>query len=256
LEIDDEFPGGRKDFRIPVGKPGGTVRVTVEHERRNCGTGPGGFQPGNTCAHSKTADVASGAAKGAALGAGSAVVSLAPYPPYIAKGAAVGAAIGAAKGLADNLTRASRIKAKISEIGTTEKKVASMVKKLGGTEKTKADVKGDALQITVVNSHGQKAFHVDMTKDKIVVYPRRPTGKLSDTEISRVKAIAKASVPKTTEIVVKSHSRAYVAKLIKSGFKVIADTAGSLIAAYVVPPILDIAEGEIKYELNRRRRAR
>lgn len=29
LEIDDEFPSGRQDFRISVGKPGGSIKVTV-----------------------------------------------------------------------------------------------------------------------------------------------------------------------------------------------------------------------------------
>ena len=32
LSIDDEFPGGRKDFRINVGKPGGSVDVTISNE--------------------------------------------------------------------------------------------------------------------------------------------------------------------------------------------------------------------------------
>jgi hypothetical protein len=253
---DDDFKEGKFTDKSSRSLSLRMESLKAFYESRNCGTGPGGFQPGNTCAHSKTADVASGAAKGAAFGAASAAISVAPYPPYVAKGAAIGAAVGAAQGLTNNLTRSGRIKAKISEIGTTERKVASMVKKLGGTEKTKADVKGDALHITVVNSKGQKTFNVDMTKTKITVYPRRATGKLSDSEISRVKSIAKSSVPKTTEIVVKSNSQAYVAKLIRSGFKVLANTAGALIAAYVAPVALDIAEGEIKYELNRRRRAR
>lgn len=30
IEIDDEFPGGRQDFRLSVGRPGGSVQVTVE----------------------------------------------------------------------------------------------------------------------------------------------------------------------------------------------------------------------------------
>lgn len=256
LELDDEFPGGRKDFRISVGKPGGSVKVATVKESRNCGIGPGGFQAGNTCAHSKGADVAKGAAKGAALGAASAVVGAAPYGPYVAKGAAIGAATGAAKGLIDHSTRAGRIKDKIAEIGTTEKKVEDMVAKLGGTAKTKADVVGDALHISVVNSQGQRAFHVDMTKEKITVYPRRPSGMLSHAEIERVRDVAKQSVPKTTEIVVKSHSKSYVAVLIKSGFKVIADATGVLLAAYVVPPVADIAHGEVKYEINRARRKR
>lgn len=30
LRLDDEFPDGRKDFAIPVGKPGGRIRVKVD----------------------------------------------------------------------------------------------------------------------------------------------------------------------------------------------------------------------------------
>ena len=34
LQIDDEFPGGRKDFRLSVGKPGGSIRVNVIQDPR------------------------------------------------------------------------------------------------------------------------------------------------------------------------------------------------------------------------------
>ncbi len=33
LQIDDEFPNGRKDFRLNVGRPGGSIRVKVENEQ-------------------------------------------------------------------------------------------------------------------------------------------------------------------------------------------------------------------------------
>lgn len=32
LQIDDEFPNGRKDFRLSVGRPGGSIRVAVSNE--------------------------------------------------------------------------------------------------------------------------------------------------------------------------------------------------------------------------------
>lgn len=32
LELDDEFPNGRRDFRINVGRPGGSIRVRVEND--------------------------------------------------------------------------------------------------------------------------------------------------------------------------------------------------------------------------------
>jgi hypothetical protein len=72
LELDDEFPGGRKDFRINAGKPGGSIKVNVGEpaiskemqseesttelsapegfNQLDCGTGAGGFKPGNDCA--------------------------------------------------------------------------------------------------------------------------------------------------------------------------------------------------------------
>jgi hypothetical protein len=34
LQIDDEFPDGRKDFRLSVGKPGGSIRVNVSQDLR------------------------------------------------------------------------------------------------------------------------------------------------------------------------------------------------------------------------------
>ena len=34
LQIDDEFPDGRKDFRLSVGKPGGSIRVNVIQDPR------------------------------------------------------------------------------------------------------------------------------------------------------------------------------------------------------------------------------
>src|SRR5690606_12944154 len=33
LELDDEFPNGRRDFRINVGRPGGSIRVRVENDQ-------------------------------------------------------------------------------------------------------------------------------------------------------------------------------------------------------------------------------
>ncbi len=33
IELDDEFSNGRKDFRIPVSRPGGSIRVGIGHVR-------------------------------------------------------------------------------------------------------------------------------------------------------------------------------------------------------------------------------
>lgn len=42
LELDDEFPNGRRDFRINVGRPGGSIRVRVENDPT--APGPSGAQ--------------------------------------------------------------------------------------------------------------------------------------------------------------------------------------------------------------------
>lgn len=223
-------------------------------QARNCGTGSGGFQKGNTCAGAVAADVAKGAAKGAVTGAAGAIGSLAPYPPYMAKGAAVGAAIGAVKGLYDNKMRPTRVMNKISEIGTTEKKVASLVRKLGGTDKSSADVRGKNLTIAVKNDSGKKIFHVEMNDKGVTIYPRRATGSLSTKEISRIKKIAKESVPKSVSVVVKSSSKSYLAKLVRSGFRVIADAAGTVIATSVLAPAADVAVGEAIYSVKKARK--
>jgi hypothetical protein len=220
---------------------------------RNCGNGPGGFQPGNTCASGKLADAAKGAAKGAVSGAAAAAGGLAPYPPYVAKGAAVGAVAGAVKGLYDNKMRPTRVMEKIAEVGSTEKKISSLVKKLGGTPSSSADVSRGKLQLTVRNEAGKKIFHVQIGKEDVVIYPRSATGTLSDKQIARVRQVAKESVPKNVSIEVKSSSKAYIGRLVRNGFKVAADAAGKLIATAVFAPVADTVVGEATYSLKKKR---
>ena len=215
----------------------------------NCGIGPGGFQAGNTCASGKAADAAKGAAVGAVHGTLAAAGGLAPYPPYMIKGAAVGATLGAVKGLYDNAKQPTRVMAKISELGSSEKQVSSLVKDLGGHPRSLAQVKRGRLQLTVRNPAGKKIFHVEMDKKNITIYPRRATGELSDKQIAMVKRAAKDAMPKSVRIAVKSSSRAYIVKLVKNGFRVTADAIGSLMAAYVGLPLADLAEGEVKWRI-------
>ena len=217
------------------------------HQSRNCGTGSGGFQKGNTCAGGVVADVAKGAIKGAASGAIMAAGSLAPTPQYVAAGAGVGAAAGAVKGLYDNRRRPTRVLKTIERIGSSEEKVSSLVKKLGGTPKSSADVSGKKLVLTVRNKGNKKSFTVEMDDNEIVVYPRQKADPLTSSEISRVQEIAKEASGKTVSVVVKSSSKSYTAKLVRKGFKVAANAAGELIASIVVPPAADVVIGDLAY---------
>jgi len=222
-------------------------------ESRNCGTGSGGFQKGNTCASGLIADATKGAVKGAASGATIAAGALSPTPQHIAAGAGVGAAVGLVKGIRDNRLRPTRVLKKIESIGSSEEKVAALVEKLGGTPKSSADVTGKKLVLTIRDKEGKKSFHVEMDEDEIVVYPRKATGQLSGSEIERVKEIASEAAGKTVAVVVKENSKAYSAKLVKSGFKVAANAAGELIASTVVPPVADTVVGDLIYAAKKAR---
>jgi hypothetical protein len=210
-------------------------------QSRNCGTGEGGFQKGNTCAGGKIADAAVGAAKGAIKGAAVAAGAVGPFPPYIAKGAAVGAAVGAVKGLYDNSMQPTRVMEKINEIGTNEEQVAALVQRLGGSPTSVARVKDGKLTLRVNNSKGEKVFDVEMGKSKYTITPARKSGTLSSSEIAQVKKIADENSPKEVSVVVKSKSPSYVAKLVRKGFQVTANAAGTLVATVVLPTSASVA---------------
>lgn len=210
-------------------------------QARNCGTGEGGFQKGNTCASGKIADAAAGAAAGAIKGAAVAAGTVGPFPPYVVKGAAVGAAVGAVKGLYDNSMQPTRVMQKIDEIGTSEKQVAGLVKRLGGSPQSVAKVKGGKLTLQVKNSKGEKVFDVEMGKSQYTITPSRKSGTLTSDEIAQVKKIADENSPKEVSIVVKSKSPSYMAKLVRKGFKVTANAAGTLVATVVLPTSASVA---------------
>ena len=220
-------------------------------EARNCGNGPGGFQTGNTCAKGAAADAAKGAVAGAVKGAVTGLVT--GGPAAVKPGAAIGAAYGAVKGVYDNQMRPTRVKNAIDKVGSSEVKIASLVKSLGGTKSSSANVKGGKLTLTIRNSSGKKTFHVEMTKDKITFYPRRATGQLTDKEISRIKGVAKDSFPKSVSIVVKNSSSAYVARLVKNGFSVAAGAAADVLAVSYIAPVVDTVVGDIAYSLKKKR---
>ena len=210
-------------------------------QSRNCGTGEGGFQKGNTCAGGKIADAAVGAAKGAIKGAVVAAGAVGPFPPYVAKGAAVGAAVGAVKGLYDNSMQPTRVMQKIDEIGTNEKQVAGLVKRLGGSPQSVAKVKDGKLTLRINNSKGEKVFDVEMGKSQYTITPARKSGTLTSDEIAQVKKIADENSPKEVSVVVKSKSPSYVAKLVRKGFQVTANAAGTLVATVVLPTSASVA---------------
>lgn len=203
-------------------------------QSRNCGTGSGGFQSGNTCASGKAADAAKGAVKGAAKGA---VIGagLTWNPAGAAKGAAAGAAVGAIGGLIKNSRRPGQVKKAIERIGTSEEKVAGLVKHLGGTPKSSADVDGKTLTLKVVNKQGDKVFDVRISDKRIVVTPSRKSGTLTAREIDEVKQAAADNHPKPVDVIVKTKSPSYLSMLVKKGLKVTADASGTLVASAVGP---------------------
>lgn len=202
-------------------------------ESRNCGTGSGGFQKGNTCAGGVAADAAKGAAKGAVLG-GAAGAAKTFSPQGAAAGAAAGAVTGAIKGIYDNQMRPTRVSARIKEVGMSDEKVAGLVKSLGGTAKSSAHLEGSKSLSIKVRSPGGKVTHVvDITDSKIVVYPRVASDRMSDKQIAKIKEIAKSSAPKETQVKVKTDSLAYVRRLAKKGIIVTGKEAGLLVATVV-----------------------
>lgn len=215
------------------------------YEVRNCGNGPGGFQPGNTCASGKAADMAKGAAKGALKGA-AVGAGLTWTPVGAAQGAAVGAATGAIGGLVKNIRRPARVMKTIERIGTTEEKVASLVKRLGGTPKSSADVDRKTLTLKVVDKQGKKIFDVRMSDKKIVITPARKSGTLTPRQIAEAKRVAKENQGRSVDIIVKSKSPSYLSSLVKNGFKVTADVGGTLVASAVGPFVasVGVAAGE------------
>lgn len=217
---------------------------------RNCGNGAGGFQKGNTCASGKLQDAAKGAAAGAVKGAAIAAGLTAPFPPYLIKGAAIGATVGAVKGLYDNHMQPTRVMQRIEKIGSSEKQVASLVKRLGGSPSSVAKVDGKKLVIAVKDSKNAKIFDVEMSDKKLVVSPSRKSGTLNSSEIAQVKKIASEHAPKEVSVVVNSKSPSYLAKLVKKGFKITANAAGNLIATAIAPatPALVMGTAEIVAE--------
>ena len=214
-------------------------------QARNCGTGSGGFQAGNTCAGGKLADAATGAAKGAIKGAAVTAGVVGPIPHIVAKGAAAGAAAGAVKGLFDNAMEPTRVMKKITKIGSSEKQVSSLVSRLGGSPNSVARLNSGKLTLHVKNERGEKIFEVELGEKKFTISPSRKSGTLSSSEMAQVKKIAEENSPKEVSVVVKSRSPSYAAKLVRKGFSVAANAAGTLLATVVLPMSPSLAVGVV-----------
>jgi hypothetical protein len=220
-------------------------------QSRNCGVGPGGFQKGNTCATGAAIDTAKGAVKGAAEGV-LATIGLSWLPSHVAAGAAIGGGIGAVKGLYDNQMHPTRVMKRITDIGSSEEKIAEMVKKLGGSPASSAHLGKRGISLHIKDKDGNHVFTVDVDRDSATVYPRRPTGELTNSEIDSVKAIAQKGLPSHVDIVVKSHSWHYTAKLARKGFVITAKTAGAFVASFAGPTVVDTLVGDAAYALAKR----
>lgn len=229
-------PESLAKFFDESGLPELAKKVRTKRENRNCGTGSGGFQKGNTCAGAAAAEAAAGAVKGALTGASIGASATFGYPKAVATGAAAGAAAGAVKGLYDNQMRPTRVTKAIEKIGSSDERVASMVKGLGGSRDSLASTKkGKDVHLDIKDSGGKKIFDVDLTAKTVVITPARASGKLSSSEISRVKQIAEENSPKEVSVVVKSQAPSYISQLAKAGFKFAATQAGIMIATAVLP---------------------
>lgn len=203
-------------------------------EKRNCGTGSGGFQKGNTCSGQAAKDVVAGAAKGAASGAGAAVGKTAGFPPAVAAGAAAGAAVGAVKGLYDNRMRPTRAAKAIRRIGSSDEHVASVVSSLGGSSKSVAEADGrDAVSLDVKGQKGESRFNVRMTKGEVLIRPSK--GRLTDDQIQKIKKLSEESKGTSFSVVVQDQPTSVLSSIVKAGFTLAVDAAFGLVAGALVP---------------------
>jgi hypothetical protein len=203
-------------------------------QSRNCGTGQGGFQKGNTCGAQAAADVAAGAVKGGASGAGLAAGKTFGFVPAVASGAAAGAAAGAVKGLYDNRMRPTRAGKAIKRIGSSDKHVSSIVKSLGGTPKSVAEADGrDAVSLDIKGEDGKSQFSVRMSKGEVSIRPA--SGKMTSKQIEKIKELATKSAGTNYQVVVQDQPVSVLTKIVQAGFSLAVDATVGLVAGAVLP---------------------
>jgi hypothetical protein len=211
-------------------------------ESRNCGTGSGGFQKGNTCAGGLAADVATGAATGAVVGAAHGAGATMGFPAAVAAGAGAGALAGAAKGFYDNKMRPTRAAKAISKVGSSDEKVAGLVKDLGGSPRSIADAKGrNTLAIRVKDDDGKNLYDVRMTKDSITVRPAPGRESLTDKQIENFKKIAAENHPHAVKVVVDKAPPTTLARVTKAGASITYDATLGFVAGFVGPMLPSVA---------------
>ncbi len=208
-------------------------------ESRNCGTGAGGFQKGNTCSGA-AADVAASAAKGAITGAAAAGGKTAFFPPTMAAGAAVGAAAGVVTGLYDASMSPTRAGKAITAVGSSDDKVAALVKGLGGSPQSVATSKdGKRLSLNIKNSKGESSFTVEIDKTSVTVTPSK--GTLTDSQVAAIRKTAEEHAGREVTVNVDKSPASTMAKLAKAGFKIGMSAAGAMAAGLLVPMIPAVA---------------
>jgi hypothetical protein len=216
-------------------------------ESRNCGTGSGGFQKGNTCAGGLAADVAAGAATGAVVGAAHGAGATMGFPPAVAAGAGAGALAGAAKGFYDNKMRPTRAAKAIAKVGSSDEKVAGLVKDLGGSPRSVADAKGkNSLSIKVKDDDGKNLYDVRMTKDSITVRPAPGRESLTDKQIDNFKKIAAENHPHAVKVVVDKAPPTTLSRVAKAGASITYDATLGFVAGFVGPMVPTIAGGVVE----------
>jgi len=206
--------------------------IFLESRKENCGTGAGGFKKGNSCA----GDAAKGAAKGAAAGAAIAAgAGFTDFPPGLLVGAGAGAAAGFVKGIYDNKKKPTEIAKRMSKVGTTEKKLNTLVKSLGGSSDSVLDTAGKKdLVLSVKDQDKKTQYTIDIKEKSITVYPRCKLDCLTAERINKIKTFASGATDREVKIVVKpkkgDYTKRVVARLTKAGFKI----AGSAVAKNVI----------------------
>lgn len=82
---------------------------------------------------------------------------------------------------------------KLYQMGSSEKKFRDLVEAVGGDPKnTMFDINHPSVNISVLDSGGQKLFHVDFDNDRARLYPTRD---LTAREVDKVKAAAAEAFP-------------------------------------------------------------
>jgi hypothetical protein len=225
----------------------------TEPRASNCGTGTGGFQKGNSCASGAVASVAKSAAKGAATGvavtAGSGFFEV---PPALLAGAAAGAAVGFVKGIYDRKNRPTKIGKKIGELGTTESKINTLVKNLGGSNNSVLDLDGKkGLTLSVKDDKKKTQYTVDISKQSISVYPRCKLDCFDQEKVDRLAKFAKDATSKNVRVVIKpkpgDYTKRVLGRLTKAGFKATASTAGKfVVATFAVPEAVNATDKAVE----------